>query len=260
MDHRWDESTRQDRAARSERDRFAQGGVARDPEVELRDRQIAEEHLRVVNQSPWSIGQAWRDQKDLYTRNASITADGYAIGPSRHPEEGSYAYPRAGHGTAEETTAVRRVVDANVHEREAWPWLNYKKVEDDPFLSHLHGSSEGGLWQRITGVVANTLHTEARAEGEQDAIVRSDARLGLDVESALAARGDIDATDIQVTVTAGNVLLEGTVADRRSKHAAEEVAEGVHGVRDVQNRLTVRHDDPTDADIAFVLPLAIPGV
>ena len=73
-------------------------------------------------------------------------------------------------------------------------------------------------------------------------------------------RGDLDATDIEITVKGGEVTLEGTVSDRRSKRVAEEIVEGVRGVRDVHNRLTIRHDDPTDADVAFVLPLAMMGV
>ena len=37
----------------------------------------------------------------------------------------------------------------------------------------------------------------------------------------------------------------------------EQISEGVLGVLDVHNRLTIRKDDPTDANVAFVLPLGL---
>lgn len=55
------------------------------------------------------------------------------------------------------------------------------------------------------------------------------------------------------------VTLTGTVPDRHTKKLAEETAAGVRGVRDVHNRLEIRKDDPTDANVAFVLPLALLG-
>jgi hypothetical protein len=259
MDHRWDESTWQDRASRGERERYSTSRIARDPDVERRDQLLAAERQRSLNQSPWAIGEAWHDQRDLYTRNASIDSDGYGRGPSIHPEEGSYAYQREIHP---ETIALH-ASHASIHEREAWPWLNYKDPEEDPYFAHLHEHEhehrhEGGLWKRLTDLVSNTLHAGS-APRQAVAPELSDGRLLFDVETALIRRTDIDASDIEVTAKAGEVTLEGTVTDRRSKRIAEEVVEGVRGVHDVHNRLTIRHDDPTDADVAFVLPLAMLG-
>ena len=79
------------------------------------------------------------------------------------------------------------------------------------------------------------------------------------MSDALTYRGDLDATDIDVTVHGAAVTLSGTVTDHRSKRVAEEICEGVIGVRDVRNRLTIRKDDPTDANVAFVLPLTLLG-
>lgn len=47
-----------------------------------------------VNKSPWEIGLSHYDQRDLFTQNARIDDGGYGRGPSVHPPEGSYAYPR----------------------------------------------------------------------------------------------------------------------------------------------------------------------
>jgi len=260
MDHRWDESTWQDRAARGERERFGTSRIARDRDVERRDQMRLEERYRSINQSPWALGEAWYDQRDLFTRNSSIDADGYGRGPSVHPEEGSYAYQR----DDDSVDTTLNVSHATLYEREAWPWLNYKEPEDDPYFAHLHAHERSneehhdGWWKRLTGIVANTFHLGKSGRGTS-ASERSEARLELDVECALAGRRDIDATDIRVTVKGGDVTLDGTVTDRRSKHIAEETVEGVRGVREVHNRLTIRHDDPTDANVAFVLPLAMMG-
>jgi len=66
---------------------------------------------------------------------------------------------------------------------------------------------------------------------------RSDARIDEDVNERLTLDGDLDATNVGVRVEAGEVTLEGMVTDRRSKRLAEDIALGVRGVRDVQNRL-----------------------
>ncbi|MBI2186606.1 MAG: BON domain-containing protein [Acidobacteria bacterium] len=49
----------------------------------------------------------------------------------------------------------------------------------------------------------------------------------------------IDASDIEVSVRAGEVTLSGSVRDRGDKRHAEDLAERVSGVREVHNNLRV---------------------
>lgn len=70
--------------------------------------------------------------------------------------------------------------------------------------------------------------------------VRSDERIREDISDRLSDDDEIDASDITVTVTKGEVRLEGTVADRHAKHRAEDIAESVSGVRDVSNHLRAK--------------------
>jgi len=69
---------------------------------------------------------------------------------------------------------------------------------------------------------------------------RSDERIREDVCDRLSDDDQIDARDITVTVKNAEVILEGSVNDRRSKHRAEDVAESVSGVKDVTNQLRAR--------------------
>lgn len=70
--------------------------------------------------------------------------------------------------------------------------------------------------------------------------VRSDERLKEDLSEKLMRDHAIDASDINVEVKNGIVTLTGTVEERRLKHYAEDLAEACTGVKDVDNRLTVR--------------------
>ena len=73
---------------------------------------------------------------------------------------------------------------------------------------------------------------------------RSDDRVREDVSDALERDGEVDASEIVVTVASGEVTLEGTVPDRKSKRRAEDLIEDLSGVKEVHNHLRVKkHDD-----------------
>ena len=71
---------------------------------------------------------------------------------------------------------------------------------------------------------------------------RSDDRICEEVNVALMRDPSIDAGDIEVRVQDCEVTLTGTVADKFAKRMAEDIAESVFGVTDVQNLLRVRRD------------------
>ncbi|MDB4945527.1 MAG: hypothetical protein JWP97_5061 [Labilithrix sp.] len=213
MDHRWDELLQAEHRRRVEEGRYGGRTIESDEDVARRD-QLALARLR-VNKSPWEIGASHYDQRDLYTQNSRTDDAGYGRGPSNHPDVGSYAYPRA-HGAAPSTP--REAGAPNVYEREAYPWLNYERVERGP---------KG--WRR------------------------SDVAIREDVCEALTIEPHLDATNIEVEVKdEGEVWLTGTVRDRHEKRLAEAVSEKVRGVHDVHNRLTIHKSDD---DLAFTTPI-----
>jgi osmotically-inducible protein OsmY len=71
---------------------------------------------------------------------------------------------------------------------------------------------------------------------------RSDERIREDVSDKLMEHPDLDASEIEVRVSGGEVTLSGSVDSRWAKRLAEDVAESCTGVRDVMNQLRVPSD------------------
>ncbi len=69
---------------------------------------------------------------------------------------------------------------------------------------------------------------------------RSDSRIQEDVSDRLSDDGALDASDIEVSVTNGEVQLSGFVESKWAKRRAEDLAENVSGVSYVQNNIRVR--------------------
>jgi hypothetical protein len=66
---------------------------------------------------------------------------------------------------------------------------------------------------------------------------RSDETILEEVCERLSQHGQLDASEIEVEIQDGDVILKGSVNDRREKRLAEDIAESVFGVVDVQNQL-----------------------
>ena len=58
----------------------------------------------------------------------------------------------------------------------------------------------------------------------------------------LQDHGELDASEIDVSVDDDEVTLKGEVCSRQEKRLAEQCAESVRGIRDVHNHLTVKRD------------------
>jgi osmotically-inducible protein OsmY len=72
---------------------------------------------------------------------------------------------------------------------------------------------------------------------------RSDERIREEINDRLTAHGWIDASDVECRVQNGEVTLTGHVDSREAKRTAEDIAEAIPGVREVNNQLRVRHLD-----------------
>jgi ferritin-like metal-binding protein YciE len=65
---------------------------------------------------------------------------------------------------------------------------------------------------------------------------------GQEVYSRLTQHGQIDASDIEIVIDNGEVLLDGTVDSEETKRLAQEAVETITGVRSVQNLLQVKEN------------------
>jgi osmotically-inducible protein OsmY len=90
---------------------------------------------------------------------------------------------------------------------------------------------------------------------------RSDERLREVVCDRLTDNEWLDASDVDCNVVAGEVILTGSVDSRYAKRLAENIAESVSGVQNVQNNLRVQSyqagmDAPPPAATTATLPAA----
>lgn len=69
---------------------------------------------------------------------------------------------------------------------------------------------------------------------------RSDSRINDDINDALYDHHDIDASDIEVEVSGGTVILKGEVSSRNEKRGAETAIDNISGVQNVENRLHLK--------------------
>jgi osmotically-inducible protein OsmY len=76
---------------------------------------------------------------------------------------------------------------------------------------------------------------------------RSDDRIREDVNDRLTDDPNLDASEIEVSVNACEVVLSGTVDSRFDKRRAEDIADSVSGVKHVQNNLRVKQSGTTNA-------------
>lgn len=73
---------------------------------------------------------------------------------------------------------------------------------------------------------------------------RSDARVLEELNERLCDDPIVDATEIEVRCEQGCVVLEGQVPTRWMKHRAEDIADSVSGVKDLDNRIRVSAEEP----------------
>lgn len=118
-----------------------------------------------------------------------------------------------------------------------------------------YGSGDEGersWWDRTTDEISSWFGDEDaqrrrewdrnhRGKGPKN-YTRSDERIREDISDRLSDDPFIDATEIEVSVTNGEVTLMGSVDDRHSKRRAEDLTEVVSGVRHVENRLRVNQN------------------
>ncbi len=112
-------------------------------------------------------------------------------------------------------------------------------------------SGDGRGWRERGGDLASSFaHQGEGGRGQPDhrgrgprGYKRSDERVREDVCDQLYNDSYVDASDIEVEVSGGEVTLGGTIDSRQTRRRAEDITESVLGVTHVQNNLRVRRRD-----------------
>ena len=152
------------------------------------------------------------------------------------PRRGTGYGQSSGYADAERYGSSRRVIDEPLpHDLyasgSAREHLAYARADEramtGPAYGRVHEASEMQLQER-----------GYRGIGPKN-YQRSDDRIREDLCDHLCDAWDVDASDIDIKVRNGIATLTGSVRERAMKHRAEDLAERIPGVQDVENQLKV---------------------
>ena len=207
-----------------------------------------------------------RDEDREISRRAS--EPDYFEGERRYGRDlGGYVGPFGGY---ELQSAMGRET-----ERDAWDRGRRERGYQSPGYRDrgYRDEEHRGLMERIGDTIASwfgddeaarrTRFDEPRARGQHrgrgpKGYRRSDERIREDVSDRLADPPYLDASEIEVTVAEAIVTLSGTVDDRASKRLAEDVAEEVSGVHDVNNQIRINRPSYGAGQSASATPTVKP--
>lgn len=194
--------------------------------------------------SDWSERDRWRDREQGQYSGAGLTGgeSGYFGGGPRHYGEHRGEYRGSGRG--------------GYSSGQSGYGSGYGYSGRSPSYGERsyggRGGDERGFWDRASDEVQSWFgDEEAQHRRERDyerdhrgrgprGYTRSDDRIREDVCDRLEQDPRVDASDIDVKVSSGEVSLEGHVDSRMAKRRAEDCAEMISGVRHVQNNLRVQ--------------------
>jgi hypothetical protein len=166
----------------------------------------------------------------------ALNRGGYGPGYGRHPTDtpvGGYDYGQDPQGFGDKRPGGAGYRSRDREDRSWFP----REVSDESFNSLYRRGAEGQRNGPPLG--ARDDAGEHRGKGPKN-FRRTDERIMEDLNERLTDDARLDAGDIEVACTGGEVTLNGTVASRADKRRAEDIADDVGGVGHVQNNLRVR--------------------
>lgn len=175
----------------------------------------------------------FRDYRSSWANDLSYDDDIYRNNRSR--EDGGYGgmnYNSGNYGTYNQNYNRYRS-DYNDHDEDRSWW---DKSRDE--VSSWFGDDDAER-RREQDRIQSGQHRGKGPKGYK----RSDERIKEDISDRLGDDPYIDATEVEVVVANGEVTLIGSVNDRLDKRRAEDLAERVSGVQNVENRIRVKSSE-----------------
>jgi len=182
-------------------------------------------------------GRGWENERDESNRESrygsygrSGAERGYSEGlTGDYPQQQRYNYPTGFRSTERYGERERGGRDYDYDREEGRGW--WDRASDA--VASWFGDEEAEQRRRMDE------RREHRGRGPKG-YRRSDERIKEDVNDRLSDDYYLDASDVEVSVENTEVTLTGTVRNRSDKRRAEDLAESVSGVTNVENRLRVK--------------------
>ncbi len=186
------------------------------------------------NSSDWSNDNRYNDMNSSPGSSYGRSGDDYNrygnSGSHRNDDRsGSSDYNRGNSGRNFENTGYSGRGDDRRNSDRDRDWVD--RTADE--ISSWFGDDDAKRRRRMDKI--NGPH---RGKGPKG-YTRSDDKIKEEINEKLYHDSHVDASDIDVTVSNGEVTLSGTVDSREAKYQAEDVAESITGVNDVTNHLKV---------------------
>jgi hypothetical protein len=148
-------------------------------------------------------------------------------------EQGRNQYDNSNYGQS-----GQQYGNINYGQSSAQPGTNYGSGSQYSDANYGQGRPQYGNSYSQGGLQYETMHKGKGPKGYR----RSDERIKEDINDRLTDDTHLDASDIEVAVTNGEVKLSGTVESREAKRRAEDLAEMISGISNVENTLRVKQD------------------
>jgi hypothetical protein len=189
--------------------------------------------------------QAWpvRDE-EWYRHTYGLPATGRRMGGQRRHDIAEWSNPSF---TQNQSNREYHRINEN-HDDFEIERRDNSPVGDEHDYNRFGMGSQRGTWNRrgdesySWGERNDRYERPGRHQGKgPKGFTRSDERIREDINCRLTDDAHVDASNIEVSVEGGEVILTGTVPDRFEKRRAEDISEFVSGVKNVENRIRVKN-------------------
>ncbi len=190
----------------------------------------------------------WESRPSYYERNRDYARESRYVNEYDDRPADNRSRSRRGDSFSGSLYGAEPATTNRYYERTYRPPYYGRDFERDP---RRYNSEARGWWDRASDEVASWFGDEEaeqrrqldgareakhRGRGPKD-YRRSDERIREDINDRLTDNEYLDAYEVVVAVDEGEVILSGTVGTRYDKRMAEDIAESVTGVKNVQNQL-----------------------
>lgn len=199
------------------------------------------------DQQGWQANQQWGSQDPHWSRSQHgpqhAPWDGRERGDRERPFEDANEFggwDEHGNGGGGRSTGAQRDWS---REFGSEPW---RSMSPNPGAREYYRSAWSGFGENSH---SNAGGSNASGRGKAPkGYRRSDERIREEIAESVMEWSEIDASEVQIDVSNGNVTLQGTVDSRRTKNLLEEIADCVSGVEDIDNQIKVKRGSQDSRD------------